>query len=268
VPGFAWLRAENRAGFFSMLSIANLLVTLSATIVLVGKMQMGIAGALLATGIGSAVVVICTLPLILLRAGVHLRIDIAWGLLAFGVPNVANFVSVWILQLSDRYLLSHLASLDQTASYAVAYSLGGALSVVVIAPFSLAWPTALYAIAKRDDAAHVFRLVFRWYSIALLFAAFALSLVATFMLDLLFPPAYHSAAPIISIIAVSIMFYGIFNIFLVGVSLRRKTWLAVIFTTFAALVNIGCNLILIPRYGSMGAAVSTLIAYALLALVA
>jgi O-antigen/teichoic acid export membrane protein len=268
VPGFAWLRAENRAGFFSTLSIANLLITLGATIALVGKMQMGLAGALLATALGSAIVVICTLPIMLLRAGVRLRFDIAWGLLTFGVPNVANFVSVWILQLSDRYLLSHLASLAQTASYSVAYSLGGVVSVVVIAPFSLAWPTALYSIARRKDAAYVFQLVFRWYSIALLFAVFALSLVATFMLDLLFPPAYHSAAPIISIIAVSIMFYGIYNIFLVGVSIQRKTWLAVIFTTLSALVNIGCNLILIPRYGSMGAAVSTLIAYVLLAFVA
>ncbi len=268
VPGFAWLRAENRAGFFSALSIANLLITLGATIFLVGVVQMGMAGSVFAIGIGYAVVVVCTLPLMLKRAGVHLRVDIAWGLLTFGAPNVANFVSLWVLQLSDRYLLSHLATLVQTASYAVAYSLGGTLGVLIITPFSLAWPSAMFTIAKREDAPHVFQLVFRWYSIVLLFAVFALSLIATSMLDLLFPLAYHSAAPMISIIAVSIMFYGIYNIFMVGVSIRRKTWLAVVFTSFSALANIVFNLALIPRYGSMGAAVSTLIAYALLALIA
>jgi O-antigen/teichoic acid export membrane protein len=268
LPGFAWLRAENRASFFSLLSVASLLVTLITTIVLVGMAHLGIAGALLATGCGYAVVVLCTLPVILLRAGLHLRFDIAWGLLTFGVPNAASFVSIWVLQLSDRYLLSRLGSLSQTASYAVAYSLGGALAAVVIAPFSLAWPSAMFAIAKRKDAARVFQLVFRWYSIILLFTTFGLSLIAVFVLDLLFPPAYHSAAPIIPLIASSIMLYGVYNIFTVGVSIQRKTWLAVIFTTLAALVNVGLNIVLIPRYGSMGAAESTLVAYAVLALIA
>src|SRR5205085_5466279 len=113
--------------------------------------------------------------------------------LSFGIPNVSSFVSMWVLQLSDRYLLSYFGSLAQTASYAVAYSLGGILSVVVLSPFTLAWPSAMFTIAKRDDAPRIFRLVFLWFSIVLLFAAFALSLVSTIMLDLFFPSTYRSA---------------------------------------------------------------------------
>lgn len=268
VPGFAWLRAENRAGVFSTLSIMNLLIALAATIVLVGALHMGIAGSLLATGGGYAVVVICTLPLILLRAGLRFRFDIAWNLLSFGLPLLFNSLAFWVLQLSDRYLLSRLGSLAQTASYAVAYSLGGVLSVVVLVPFMLAWPTAAFAVAKREDAAYAFQLLFRWYSLFLLFATFALSLIAILVLNILFPPAYHSAAPIIPIVATSIMFYGVYIVFSAGVGIQRKNWYAVIFVTLSALVNVGLNLILIPLYGSMGAAVSTLLAYALLALIA
>ncbi len=36
VPGFAWMRAENRAIFFSLISIFNILITSVATIILVG----------------------------------------------------------------------------------------------------------------------------------------------------------------------------------------------------------------------------------------
>jgi O-antigen/teichoic acid export membrane protein len=267
VPGFAWLRAENRAVFFSLLSIGNLLVTLSATLVFVGVLHMGISGSLLAVGCGYACVAVCSLPAMLLRAGVRPRFDITRNLLSFGVPLVFNFVSYWVLQLSDRYLLSHFGSLAQTASYAVAYSLGGVLNIIVVSPFILAWPAAMFAIAKRDDAAHVFQQMFRWFSIILLFAAFAFSLIAIAALDLLFPPAYHAAAPVIPMIALAIMFYGVYNVFAVGVGVRRKTWLTAIFMTLAALVNIGLNIVLIPLYGSMGAAISTLIAFAFLALI-
>jgi len=268
VPGFSWLRAENHAGYYVTLSVANLLVNLGATIVLVGRLHMGISGALLAVAAGYALVAAATLPFILLRAGMRLRFDIAWNLLSFGLPLVSNVVSIWILQLSDRYLLSRLGSLAQTASYTVAYTLGGIVGVIVLSPFSLAWPTAMFAIAKRDDARSVFRLVFRWYSLFLLFATFGLMLVSMGVLTIFFPPSYYAAVAVIPIVAVSMLFFGIYSYFTVGISIQRKTWYAVLLTTISALINVALNIVLIPLYGSIGAALSTLIAYTLLAVIA
>jgi hypothetical protein len=125
IPGLSWLRAENRVVLFTVLSIVNLLVNLGATLMLVGVLHMGISGALIATGGGYGVFVVCTLPVILLRAGLHLRFDIARNVLSFGLPNVASLVAIWVLQLSDRYLLAHLSSLAQTASYSVATTWAG-----------------------------------------------------------------------------------------------------------------------------------------------
>lgn len=261
VPGFAWMRAENKALFFSLLSLGNLVISLTANLVLVGIFHLGIAGALIAMGSGYASVFLLTIPVIVLRTGIRLRPDVAWSMLGFGVPQVFSFVSFWVLQLSDRYLLGIMASLTQTASYAVAYSMGAVLSTIVIAPFNLAWPTAMYAIAKRDDGPQTFRATFRWFVIVLLFCAYGLSLFSTLLFGWLFPRSYQSAVPVIPIVAASIVCFGVYNIFNIGISVRRKNWFAVLFTTTAAVVNIAVNLVLIPRYGSLGAAYSTLIAY-------
>jgi O-antigen/teichoic acid export membrane protein len=102
----------------------------------------------------------------------------------------------------------------------------------------------------------------------LLYATFVLSFIAAILLDILFPVGYHAAAPIIPLIALSTMLYGVYMLFTVGLYIQRKTWYGVVFMTLAALVNVGLNIVLIPLYGSMGAAVSTLIAYVLLALIA
>jgi O-antigen/teichoic acid export membrane protein len=88
------------------------------------------------------------------------------------------------------------------------------------------------------------------------------------VLKLIFPPAYHIATPVIPTIALSILFYGLYNYITLGVGLKRKTWLAVIFTSSAALLNVGLNFYLIPLYGSMGAALATLIAYFTLVIIA
>jgi O-antigen/teichoic acid export membrane protein len=268
VPGMAWLRAENRPFFYSLLSIGNLLITLVSNILLVGLLHWGVTGAVLANSAGYACVSLLTIPVIFLRAGIKIRMDIARGLLAFGLPLVLNFFSYWVLQLSDRYLLSLFASLAETAKYSVVYILGSAMSVVVMGPFTLAWPTAMFAIAKRKDAKQIFSLVFRWFGMFLLFAAFSFSLVGTFLLDWLFPVSYHSSALIIPVVAESIAFYGVYYVFMVGANVQRKTWLAGVFTTIAATSNFLLNLVLIPLYGAAGAAASTLIAYVVLAICA
>jgi len=267
VPGYTWLRIENRAVSYTIISTLALLVNLGATIVLVGILHRGIAGALIAIGCSNACIFICTSFDFLRRINLRFRFDIARSLLFFGLPLVPNYVSLWIMQLADRFLLSHLASLSEAGRYNVAYVLGGILGVVVLSPFLMIWPTAQYTIAKRDDAAHVFRIMFRWYSLFLLFATGGLLLASTAVLYFMFPPSYFSAAPVMPIVAVSIVFYGLYWMLTVGASLERKNWILLLISVVSALLNVGANFVLIPRYGSMGAAVSTLIAYAVLALV-
>lgn len=268
LPGLSWLRAEKRALLFSVLSIANLLLVLSTNIVLVGVLHIGVNGALFAKGAGYAIIVICTLPMMLLfivrQRSLRFRSDIVRNMLSFGIPTIFGDMAAWVLQLSDRYLLTHFGSLAQTAIYTVSYTLGGVLSPVLLAPFGMAWTPVMYAIAKRQDAAHIFRLVFRWLSTILLFATFALSLLSTFFLDALFPPAYHTGELIIPFIALSTMGIGIYYIFMTGVYIRRRTILEFVFMLVAAVVNVLLNICLIPSFGAMGAAISTLVAYIVL----
>lgn len=267
-PVLALLRAEERPLTFSLLSTSNTVITLLGTVLLVGVLHRGISGAILANGAGYAFVVVCTLPIILLRVGLKIRIDIARSMLAFGLPLVLNFLSFRVLQVSDRYLLSFFVSLAETARYAVAYTVGSAVSIIIMGPFSLAWPTALFAIAKREDAANIFRTFFRWFSLLFFFITFALSMFGTTLLDWVFPATYHSTAFIIPIVAESVVFFGVYSVFLVGVNIKRKTWMISIFSTIAAIINVLLNLLLIPHYGSGGAALSTLLAYIILAAVA
>ncbi len=268
VPGLAWLRAENRPALYAVLSITNLLVGLLATLLYVGPLHLGMTGALLGTASGYAVVVFGMLPVILWEAGLDFDREMAHNMLSFGMPLVASFVSVWVLQLSDRYLLSRFGSLAETASYSIAYTLGNVLGVLVISPFNLAWPTTMFSVARRRDAPQLFQLIFRWFSVVLLLAAFGLSLAGKFLLEVLFPASYHGASPVISLVAMSMVFYGIYNVFNVGISIKRKTWYAVVLTAEAAIFNVVLNVVLIPLTGALGAAFSTLLAYAFLSLLA
>jgi len=116
VPAFAWLRAEDRALLFSMVSVANLLVNFAANIVLVGFLHMGVKGAILAVIIGYASVVGLVYPALFIASRLHVRLDVMKSLISFGAPQVLSVISVWVLQLSDRYLLEIFGSKSQVAS--------------------------------------------------------------------------------------------------------------------------------------------------------
>lgn len=268
VPGLAWMRAASRPGFYSALAVCNLVIGLGANIYLVGYAQMGIRGALIATGCGYASIALIMLPVSIIHSQLRIRLDVAWSMLTFGSPQVMSVVSAWVLSLSDRYLLTVFGSLDQVARYSVAYSLGAVVSTIIISPFQMAWPTAMYAIAKRPDAPQVYKIVFRWFGMVLLLAAFGLAVCCTAVLEWLFPKSYRAAAPIIPVVGLSLAMYGVYIVFMIGASIQRKTWMAAVFSTTAAAINVGVNLILIPRYGAFGAAAATLIAYMALAAMA
>ncbi len=266
-PGLMWMRVEGRAVSYSIVSIANCLLMAGATVLLVGVFHRGILGALVAMGIGNAAIVVGTLPLIFLHTGFRLRFTMVVNMLMLGVPYAMNAMTMWLLQLSDRYLLAHFVSLSAAANYTIAYSLGGGVGFLITRPFSMAWWVLIYPIARRDDAAHLFKLIFRWYSFFLLFATLSVSLLGVSVLDFLFPASYRGQSLIISAIALATVFNSFFIVFNLGMTLRRKTWLAFIALLFSALLNFGINLFLIPLDGAMGAAIATLVAYIVLALV-
>lgn len=264
VPGFAWLRAENRSFLFITLSLLHALVLLGGTIILVGVMRLGINGALLAVGTGYAIVAFCTLPVLLPRVRLQVNREAARMLLTAGLPNVASFLSIWVLQLADRYMLAQLGSLQETGIYSVAYSVGGALSIFVISPLLLAWPTTLFTLAERADAAPAFRRIFRWYFILLFFSAYLLSLCGIIILHIFFPPTYYEAMPIIPLITLSIAIYGLYHFFMLVTTAHEKSWLTLALTASGALFNIGINCIFIPLWGPAGAAISTIATYSAL----
>ena len=72
---------------------------------------------------------------------------------------------------------------------------------------------------------------------------------------------------IIPIIAISIVYYGAATIFgTIILSFNRPKIFAIIFG-FAAILNLGLNIIFVPYWGAIGAAITTFIAYYLLTII-
>jgi O-antigen/teichoic acid export membrane protein len=89
----------------------------------------------------------------------------------------------------------------------------------------------------------------------------ALSLLAPWIVRVLTTPKFYGASEVVPLLVFGGTAFIAFNVMSIGIGRAKKTQFNWVVTGTAAAVNIGLNFLLIPPYGMMGAAVSTLVAY-------
>ena len=89
----------------------------------------------------------------------------------------------------------------------------------------------------------------------------ALSLLAPWLVRLLATPRFYRAEEVVPLLVFGGTAFIAFNVMSIGIGRAKKTQFNWVVTGAAALVNIGLNFALIPPYGMIGAAISTLVAY-------
>ena len=207
------------------------------------------------------------LGIILVRRNLFPKIDLAAlkKLLTFGAPLLPAAIALWVSNSSDRFFLLRLASLDSVGVYSVANRLAW-VQWFVFSSFQLAFTPIAYSIYKKPETVSLFRRVFLYYIAFSSLLGIGISTFSLNLLHLLTPEAYHPAHQVVGVLSLSVILHGAFYIFGIGISIAKRTkYFAYSYLTGAA-VNIGLNLLMIPRYGAMGAAIATVISFATVAL--
>lgn len=185
-------------------------------------------------------------------------------MLRFSLPLVPIGLSSIVLDMSDRYILSLYGSLEDVGIYSLGYRAGFVMALLVSA-FQTAWPTFMFSAAKDDSARGFYTRVLNGLVAGLCAAVLLLSLFAREIVSVLAPAGYSTAHVLIPLVSLAYVLQGVYYATAVGTNLKARTELQTYAVLAAAGVNVVLNFILIPVYGIMGAAVATLVAFAVMA---
>ena len=236
------------------------------TIVLVAVFHWGVIGVLIGNLVASVVLAIASVPTFFGR--LHLKFDrpLFKQMLSFSVANFPANIAFFILNFSDRYLLRAYSTLTQVGLYTASYTLAQPVYYAGFA-FRMAWPQWHYA-WLHDPPRHK-RQVARGYTYFTFMSAVLLTLLGVFLplmiRVLLRRPSYWTIGEAVMLLAFSTAFFNSYHLFLVGVNVTKKNRFLPFPVAIAAAINIGLNIVFIPKYGMIAAAWSTLIGFALLA---
>jgi O-antigen/teichoic acid export membrane protein len=268
----ALMMAEERSGLNVLVNAGSRWLNVAAVlgiVFFVSRTALGVyAGRLLVE-----VVVAGTLAVWLWRRAVpmHWR-DRDWsvvlGGMRYGVPLMANEIAAILLVSVDRLMLDGLTgSTAAVGVYNVGASLAVQVSVMLHAAINLSYTQVSIRQFETEGAAAVLRTKRRiLHILAYAVVAMLVGLVTVggdaFLL--LSGPTKDQSAPIFVILGVNFVLAGLFDLCTSGLQLYKRSMTVFSLTLMGACANIFLNLVLIPRFGVMGAVYATFGSYVLL----
>lgn len=198
-----------------------------------------------------------------LRAGPPRTAQLRRGL-AIGLPMVPHSLAVSMLASADRILIVAVLGLRAAGRYQVAYAVGG-VGVAVIIALNQAWlPLSLGT--RPHQRWEILAATSRVVQLAAGLIAVALALVAPLALVVAAPASYDRAGLVstVAIVAFSAVPYATCGTYFQIVFVSGRTRVMALAAPVAAAVNIALNLVLLRPLGLIGAAIATVVAYALL----
>lgn len=186
-------------------------------------------------------------------------------MLAYGIPMLfGNELAGIVLAVGDRYVIRALAGDEPLGLYSAAYNLCEYVQLVLVTSMGQAvMPIALeiWEQKGREPTAAFINQSLRGF---VLFGAPVIAGVAAVAAELL--PAlasskYAAATAVVPWVIAGMVVYEMSTMLGAGLFIERRTRLIMAIIMSSAALNIGLNLVLIPRAGIVGAAIATLIAY-------
>ncbi|MFC1753813.1 flippase [Thermoproteota archaeon] len=184
-------------------------------------------------------------------------------LFKFGVPLIIGSVGAAFMLYTDTVIITYFRNLNEVALYQVASPtarlllyLGYALAAVIL-PLS----SELWAKGKRDKLKFGMELLYKYTFLAVIPLALLMFSFPELILNILFGAEYTGAAIVMQILAVGTIFFTVGNLngnVLAGIGRPKEIANIVL---IAAVFNLIANLILVPFYGMIGAAFSTLLSW-------
>jgi len=253
-------RAEERSTAFVLASLANIAVTVGATVLLVVAWEQGALGVIVGNFTGTLVVYLALLAVHREQLGLQFSRPLLREMNRFGIPLVPAALALIAVNFSDRFFLVHLASLDEVGLYEIGVRIASAM-VLLLTAFRMAWPAFAYSIEDDAEAKRTYAFVLTYLVVVASWLALALGLLAPWLVRLLTQPEFYEGERVVAPLAFGGMAYAAYIVMAIGVGRAKRTQFNWVITGFAAVVNVVLNLILIPPYGIMGAAVATVASY-------
>jgi O-antigen/teichoic acid export membrane protein len=256
-------RVEERSVAFVIASLANIFITVSATVLLVVVYDKGPLGVIVGNFLGTLCVYLALLAYRREQLGLQFDRALMRDMNRFGWPLVPSALALWVTNFSDRIFLVKLSGASEVGLYSIGVRIASVI-VLFLTAFRTAWPAFAYSIEDEGEARRTYGFVLTYLITAVSWLALALGLLSPWIVRLLTTSPFYAGHRPVALLAFAGVAQAGYVVVAIGIGRARKTQFNWVVTGAGALLNVALNLILIPPYGMIGAAIATVAGYSLM----
>jgi O-antigen/teichoic acid export membrane protein len=269
---FARLRKENKALLFSIIKIANVIITIAAVIFLlllapsiyenstgwfrkIYNPDYRVGYVFVANLIGSVATLLMLLPAIIKikltfdKTIWHRMIHYSFPLLIAGLSGSLNDVLDKILL---RRIVGEETGLATVGEYGAGYKVA-VLMALFIQMFRFAAEPFFFERAKYDNAKDTYAYVMKYFVIAMLLVFLVINLYIS-GIQLIIGRNFRDAIIVVPIVSMGYLLYGVYVNHSIWYKLNDLTRFGIYITLIGAVITVIINVVFIPAYGYMASA--------------
>jgi O-antigen/teichoic acid export membrane protein len=259
------LQARVESARFVFINVSQFFLRIALCVLFVKYLHGGVAGAL-ASSVAIGLLFGLTLSLRELgRSPARPDLGKLCGLFRFALPLAPGGLCFFMLHHGDRFFLLRCRDMQDVGTYALGYKLAQAAGMFGFTPLFMVWTSQMYKAAQGADAPAIFGAAITRILAAYLLTALPLALFQDEVVRLLGGAAYTRASAVVAPVLLAYFFQAAASLMDAGLYVRRRMGLKLGVTLATTAIMLLLYALLVPAYGSMGAALATLIGFAFLA---
>jgi O-antigen/teichoic acid export membrane protein len=249
------LQAREQSRYAALLSLANALSNIGLAVVFVVFLHLGVKGMFLAQVLAG--IAFFVQARLYLRPELHgtFRSEFIRPTIQYGSGVVLSHVLGSFAPFFVRSLLAARESLGDVGLFGIASRFTNPLMIVFTA-FNTAFMPIYFAARNHESPeseASLIKAVRNTWTLSL-FLFLATVLLGPSVIEIATPSRYHSAAPLVRILAVGLLGQATYLFLTPEIFYQKKTWMISLITFFGVLVNVTMSFLLVNRYGAYGVA--------------
>ena len=189
-------RVEERSVAFVTASLANILLTIGTTLLLVVALDQGPIGVIVGNFTGTLLVYAALIGYRREQLGLQFDRTLLREMNRFGVPLIPTALFLWVTNFSDRLFLVRLADTTEVGLYSVGVRIASAM-VLLLTAFRLAWPAFAYSIEDEREAKRTYAFVLTYLVLLTTWVATGLALLSPWIVGWIAAPAFAESSSVV-----------------------------------------------------------------------
>jgi len=257
--GLTYIRMQQKPVLYISINLAKLVLQLSLNIWMIVFLKMGVMGVIISGLFCSALLAAGLTIYTINSVGFAFDFPLAKRMLAFNIPLWFSGLAALYIFSANRYYIRIFSSLDQIGLYELASRFSGVLSLLVWSSFSQFWEMERFNYYKKEHSNPAFGDVFRFVSTLLVVVALGISIFADPAIRIMSAPQFQAAAAAVPLLTLATFFSCLSNFASFSLLVTEQTRIINRNSYITVFIISVLNLLLIPRFGQIGAATALML---------